>query len=75
MRNTIKYEGSETEKFQNAVEDCKSYLGVERFDNIIAALRLEGKEGIPLKDFSLVMSVHGGITGFPVKAMYEYAFP
>lgn len=64
MKTTINYTNKLTPYF-DAVEDCKFYLG-DRWDDIYKLL-------IPVKDqrqFTFALGLVG-ITGFPVKAMYN----
>ena len=71
MHTDIDYsQYSEEEKRQRAIQDVESWLGMERFEKIVAELRKmedteENRDGLHM------MFSFAGIQGFPVKAMCD----
>lgn len=62
---------TDAEQFHHAIEDCKNYLTNKKFDTIIATM----KDDKPTFDiFKQMMGFLAGIEGYPVKAMYQFAF-
>ena len=72
MKQEIDYSTmNDAEKFYEAINDCKNYLGEAKFKEITEALKVDHP---PLKQFTAMLSMLAGIEGYPVKAWYQYAF-
>ena len=63
-------------KRQKALDDCKSYLGEERYNKIMAALETQLTQGGPQakREFMLMsLAFLVGIQGYPAEAMIDEA--
>lgn len=78
MGYTIEYKGSEVEKREAALQDCRDYLGARCFANLVSASR-EGLadmiadcgEEDTRKAIEFALSF-GGIQGLPAAVMVDY---
>lgn len=58
-------------KHNAAIADLKSHFGEPAFNNIVSELR---KAPMTLDDLTNAMGIIAGISGYPVKALYNYCF-
>ena len=77
MHITRDYTGLPNAK-DKALDDCREYLGIIRFDNVVRAIRADilnnGIDDIDTSTRSIASCLSMiGIQGFPARAMAEYA--
>lgn len=73
MKYDMDYSGlDEIAKYHKAIEDIKDYLGIYRFNTLTKTFRQEGQ--MSLDTFTLMLSFVG-VSGYPVKAWYNYCYP
>ena len=69
---TINYEGrTPIDKHNSAIQDIKDWLGEERFDKLVKAIKADPQYSF--EQFQLIVSF-AGVQGYPVKALYNYCY-
>lgn len=74
MKHTTRYEGSESEKIQNALNDIKSYIGIEKFQLIFDEVKKLPHTKEMINTLRMQFAFIAGIEGFPVIAIIASAW-
>lgn len=73
MNTTIEYNQTDAiAKYNAAIADCREYFG-KRFDTVVAEFR-KCETPMAMDQFECYMGL-AGVSGYPVKAMYNYIWP
>lgn len=62
---------TDAEKFYKAINDCKLYLGDEKFEEVTESAKIEKP---PFSMWAKMLGFMAGIEGYPVTAWYQYIF-
>ena len=72
MHYEITYPTVDADSAPKAIDDCRDYLGHDRFAQIVKALRAEPVHG--LEPFRILCSFILGIEGYPVTPLYFHVY-